>query len=184
MQGRTGTNLLVGSQKSCRAGRVLVLGLGNILLKDEGVGVHVVEQLQKQPLPGNVEIVDGGTASMDVLLLNQGIDKLVVIDAVRAGKKPGTIYNVRLKAKERDGLSQIFSCDPKISLHQVTLFDALAIAERTNCAPKEIVIIGVEPKEINCGLELTNEVKQRIPDIVNIVLSEIKNDIHREQTNR
>jgi len=184
MQGRTGTNLLVGSQKSCRAGRVLVLGLGNILLKDEGVGVHVVEQLQKQSLPGNVEVVDGGTAGLDVLLLNQGIDKLVVIDAVRADKKPGTIYKVQFKTKELDKLNQIFSHGSKISLHQVALLDALSIAERTNCAPKEIVIIGVEPGEVDCGLELTGEVKRRIPDIVNTVLSEIKDDIHREQTNR
>ena len=181
MQVKTDTNLLVGSQKSCAAKRILVLGLGNILLRDEGVGVHVAEQLQKQTLPGNVEIVDGGTASLDVFLLTQGIDKLVVIDAVRAGKKPGTIYKAWLKAAELDKLALIFGQDreSKISLHQVGLIDALACAEKMNCAPKRIVIIGVEAGEVDCGLELTEKVKQRIPEIINIVLEEIKDAVHK-----
>ena len=97
---KMGTSLVVSSGNSCgKSGRVLVLGLGNVLLKDEGVGVHVAGQLQKQVLPCNVEVIDGGTAGLDVLLSQQGLDKLVVIDAMRAGKKPGTIYKTRLKAE-------------------------------------------------------------------------------------
>jgi len=152
----------------------LVLGLGNILLKDEGVGVHVAGELQKQNLPANVEVIDGGTAGLDILLAQEGLDKLVVIDATRAGRKPGTIYKARLKAGEMDKLTRIFGQDKdsKISSHQVGLIDALSAAEKMSCAPREIVIIGVEPKEINCGLELTEQVKQRVPKIVNMVLEE------------
>jgi len=62
----------------------------------------------------------------------------------------------------------------------MNLMDALAVAERLNCAPKEIVIIGVEPKKIDFGLELTDEVRERIPEIVNIVLKEIEDAIHTE----
>ncbi len=178
---KMGTSLVVSSGNSCgKSGRVLVLGLGNVLLKDEGVGVHVAGQLQKQVLPCNVEVIDGGTAGLDVLLSQQGLDKLVVIDAMRAGKKPGTIYKTRLKAGEEDKLTQIFSEaeQPKISLHQVGLIDALAAAEKLNCAPKEIVIIGVEPKEMDYGLELTEPVKQRLAEIVNMVLEEIKDAVH------
>ena len=179
---KIGTSLVVSSGNSCRkSGRVLVLGLGNVLLKDEGVGVHVAGQLQKQVLPCNVEVVDGGTAGLDVLLSRQGLDKLVVIDAMRAGKKPGTIYKARLKGTELDKLTRIFGQDreSKISLHQVGLIDALTCAEKMNCAPKRIVIIGVEAGEVDCGLELTEKVKQRVPEIINTVLEEIKDAVHK-----
>jgi len=178
MRIKTDASLVMSSEKSCSTGRILVLGLGNILLKDEGVGVHIAQMLQELALPHNVEVVDGGTASLDVLLLAPGIEKLVVIDALRAGKEAGTIYKARLKSEERDKLEQIFSSDSRISLHQVGLIDALAIAERMNCAPKEIAIIGIEPKKIDCGLELTDDVKQKIPEIINTVLKEIEDAIH------
>jgi len=178
MRIKTDASLVMSSEKSCSTGRILVLGLGNILLKDEGVGVHIAQMLQELALPHNVEVVDGGTASLDVLLLAPGIEKLVVIDALRAGKEAGTIYKARLKSEERDKLEQIFSSGSRISLHQVGLIDALAIAERMNCAPKEIAIIGIEPKKIDCGLELTDDVKQKIPEIINTVLKEIEDAIH------
>lgn len=160
---------------SCsKAGRILVLGLGNILLKDEGVGVHIARQLQDIALPGNVEVIDGGTAGLDILLSQKNLDKLVVIDTTRAGKKPGTIYKTRFKAEEMDKLTGIFGQgkDLKISSHQFGLIEALAAAQMCNCAPREIVIIGVEPKEINCGLELTEQVSQRMPEVVKMVLEE------------
>jgi len=188
MRIKTDASLVMSSEKRLRraqssrygAGRVLVLGLGNILFKDEGIGVHIAQRLQELALADNVEVMDGGTASLDVLLLAPGIEKLVVIDALRAGKEAGTIYKARLKTEERDKLEQIFNGNSRISLHQIGLIDALTIAERMNCAPKEIAIIGIEPKKIDCGLELTDEVKQRIPEIINTVLKEIEDAIHTE----
>ncbi len=175
---KTDASLVMNPVKSFGAGGILVLGLGNVLLKDEGVGVHIAQRLQELALPDNVEVMDGGTASLDVLLSATGIEKLVVIDALRAGKEAGTIYKTRLKNQERDKLEQIFSGNSRISLHQIGLIDALAIAEKMNCALKEIVIIGVEPEKIDYGLELTDKVKQRIPEIVNTVLKEIEDAIH------
>jgi hydrogenase maturation protease len=168
------TNLAINPANS-KGGCILVLGLGNILLKDEGVGVHVAKQLQDMALPDNVEVVDGGTAALDMLLSQKDLDKLVVVDATSAGKKAGTIYKARLKAGEIDKLSCIFSQgeDLKISSHQFGLIDALAAAEKMNRSPREIVIIGVEPKEINYGLELTEQVSRRIPEVVKMVLEEI-----------
>ena len=181
MVSRTRTSL-ADRQQGCsgKNGRVLVLGLGNILLRDEGVGVHIAAELEKQDLPANVEIIDGGTAGLDVLLSQEGIDKLVVVDAVRFGKEPGTIYKIRLSVGEKGKLTQIFGPDneSKISLHQIGLIDALAAAEKLSCAPREIVIIGIEPKEITHGLELTEQVKRKIPKIVNTVLEEINDAIH------
>jgi len=181
MQIKTGSSLVAGPEKNRSDSRhVLILGLGNILLRDEGIGVHVVEELQKQDLPGNVEVIDGGTTGLDVLSLTARVDKLVIIDALRAGKEPGTIYKTCLNSKQKDRLTQISSQDKqsKISLHQVGLLDALSLAEKINLAPEEIVIIGVEPGEVDCGLELTEQVKRKVPEIIKKVLEEIKDDIH------
>jgi hydrogenase maturation protease len=167
-------------QNSKGTGRIVVLGLGNILLKDEGIGVHVVQRLEKQDLPGNVKVIDGGTSGLDILLLQEGPYKLVVIDAMKAGKEPGTIYRTRLKAHEMDRLTEIFSKNDQaaISLHQVGLIDALLVARKTGCAPDEVTIIGVEPLEIDGGLELTEQVKEKIPEIISTVLEEIKDAVH------
>lgn len=187
---KTDASLLVAPAKDCGkhpeppAGscRILVLGLGNILLKDEGIGVHVAGLLQKQDLPDNVEVIDGGTAGLDILLSEEGRYKLLVIDALRAGGRPGTIYRGRFRAGQKDELPRIFgqAGDSKISLHQVGLIDALAAAEKMNRAPEEIVIIGVEPGKVDYGLELTEPVRQSVPQIIEKVLEEITNAVHRE----
>lgn len=158
-----------------KAQRILVLGLGNILLRDEGVGAHVAQRLQQRSLPGSVEIVDAGTAALDVLLLAQDIERLVIIDAMRTGGKPGTIYVARVPVGETSQLAQMFAWQDgsKISLHQAGLLDALLAARAIGCAPEQIVIIGVEPAEVDCGLELTDEVERRIPEIIDTVLKEI-----------
>lgn len=166
--------------------RVLVVGVGNILLKDEGVGVHVVRKLEELALPNDVEVIDAGTAGLDILLLHEDVERLVVIDAVRAGNKAGTIYKAHLKAGEMGKLTQLFDrrANSKISLHQIGLIEALAAAEKLNCAPKEIVIIGVEPGEWDYGLELTGPVARSVPEVVKKVLEEAENVIHREQADR
>jgi len=159
---------------------ILVLGVGNILLKDEGVGVHVVWEMLKLALPTNVEVIDGGTAALDVLITRPGLHKLIVIDAVRAGEKPGTIYKIRFKTGEKNRLAELFTGHEgsKISLHQIGLLEALAAAEKTAGSPDEIVIIAVEPAELDCGLELTEKIKQRIPEIINIVVEETEDAVH------
>jgi len=183
MQIRT-SDILLESQKRSRqnARRVLIVGVGNILLKDEGIGVHVVGQLQKQDLPGNVEVIDGGTAGLDILLSQNGPYKLVVIDAIKAGKEPGTIYKSRFKPKEKDRFMRVFNRaeTSQISLHQVGLLDALKAAEKMQCAPEQVVVIGVEPSEISPGLELTTQVRQSVPQVVKEVLKEIGDVVHRE----
>lgn len=161
-----------------KGGRVVVLGVGNILCKDEGIGVRIAQKLQEMMLSLNIEVIDGGTAGVDVLLsVIEGIDKLIVVDALRAGKEPGTIYKAHLNIEEKDKVMQVFSDEgrSKVSLHQVGLFDAISIAEKIGCAPREIVIIGIEPAEVGYGLELTEQVGQKLPEIIEKVIEEIKN---------
>jgi hydrogenase maturation protease len=126
--------------------------------------------------------MDGGTAALDILLLQQGLYKLIVIDAIRAGSKPGTVY--RLKVQQKNRLTHIFGKDgqSKISLHQVGLIDALMVAIKMNCAPAEIVVIGVEPGEVGPGLELTEPVRRSVPKVIKEVLKEIKKRISATKT--
>lgn len=175
-------NMVTGPapEKAYKKGRILVLGLGNILLKDEGIGVHAAEKLQEFALTEDVEVIDGGTAGMEVLLSQGGGYKLVVIDAMRGGERPGTIYKARFGPGDIDKLEQIFGCEPKLGLHQAGLIDSLAAAARLNCGPDEIVIIGVEPCEVGWGLTPTEELKNRVEEIVNTVLEEIGHAVYEE----
>ena len=142
-----------------------VVGIGNVLLRDEGIGCHVVGALEGIPLP-DVQVIDGGTCP-DVLQLLEDVDKLVIVDAVRGGGMPGQIYRFR---PEDVTLEQ----KPLLSLHDMSLIDSLKLMQvRHNVG--DAVIIGVEPKEINCGLELSPELQERIPQIIDAILSELNN---------
>jgi hydrogenase maturation protease len=144
----------------------LILGIGNILLKDEGVGVHVVKRLKTMPFPENVEVLDGGTAGLDLTDFIGGRKKVIVIDAVNAGGKPGTIY--RLTKENLD-------IKPKAigSFHEIDFLDALYISEVMNSKPEEVVVIGIEPKDMSIGTELSPEIEELIPEIIRIVKTEL-----------
>ncbi|MDI3280206.1 MAG: HyaD/HybD family hydrogenase maturation endopeptidase [Bacillota bacterium] len=146
---------------------ILVLGVGNILLKDEGVGVRVVEALRSRDLPPGVELMDGGTLGLDLMSPISRADRLIVVDAVQAGDEPGAVY--RFRADEVDVKRM-----PITSLHQVSLFEVLSLCKQMGQAPREVVVIGVEPKEINWGMELTPEIQQRVEPVVELVLQEIQ----------
>jgi hydrogenase maturation protease len=142
-----------------------VVGIGNALLRDEGVGCHVVHALEGIPLP-DVEIIDGGTCP-DVLQLLEGADKLIIVDAVKGGGMPGQIYRFHL---EDITVEQ----KPFLSLHDMNLVDSLMLMQLWHNIG-EAVIIGVEPREISWGLELSPELKEKMPQIVDAVLSELTN---------
>ncbi len=145
--------------------RIVVLGMGNELLKDEGVGVHIARALRETPFPSNVAVVDGGTLP-DAPLSFEGVDKLIVVDAVRAGNEPGVIYRFRPEDIEQGG--KVLT-----SLHQMSLLENLWLMERFSQKPGEVIIIGVEPEDMSLGLELSERLQERLPRIIEIVLEEI-----------
>ena len=147
-----------------------VLGIGNVLLRDEGIGCHVVRALEEIPLPG-VEILDGGTCP-DVLQLLEDADKLIVVDAVKGGGMPGQIYRFHL---DDIALEQ----KPFLSLHDMGLVDSLMLTKLWHSIG-ETLIIGVEPKEIEWGLELSPELQEKVPHIVELILAEIANAADRK----
>lgn len=148
--------------------RIVVLGLGNALLKDEGIGIHVIHALQNSPSPPdiNLEVIDGGTSS-ETLYLLEGADKLIIIDAVRGGSDPGSVYRFRPAEITLDNKDYV-------SLHQIGILESLRIMECMGVRPKDTVILGVEPKEIVWGLELSPELEHKVPQIVKLVMEEAR----------
>jgi hydrogenase maturation protease len=148
--------------------RVVVLGVGNELLKDEGFGVHVARELAGRTFASPVEIIEAGTVP-DCWQGCEPISRLVVIDAVYGGSEPGAIYRFSPEDIE-------FETCLRTSIHQLSFVDSLKLSEITGNKPEKTVIIGVEPKEVAWGTELSEELRNRIPDVVKIVLKEITPD--------
>lgn len=146
---------------------VLVLGIGNLVMGDDAVGVLVAQRLQQEyRFADNVEIMDGGTLGLDLLPKLENITNLIMIDAVETGKKPGTY--VRLCGDELPVALQT-----KVSPHQMGLKDLLAVSGLMGHTPKEMVLIGVQPGSIEMEIGLTAEVQAQLDVMVSGVLSEL-----------
>lgn len=152
------------------AKRIVVAGVGNLLLRDEGVGIHVVNELRKHSLPEYVEVYDFGVRGLGILDSLEGADKAILVDAVKMGDKPGTIYRFSLDEIETE--DRILKM---ISIHDLDLMTAVRIGKFTYKLPKDIVVIGIEPETADeYGMELTPKVKEAVPKVVQAVLDEIK----------
>jgi hydrogenase maturation protease len=147
--------------------QITILGVGNLLFSDEGVGVRVAELLQdRYDFGENVQVVDGGTLGLNLLSVISEADFLIVIDAVRNGGDPGTLYRLAGDEIPRRILA-------KNSLHQVDLLEALACCQALDKVP-ETVILGVEPEDITTmGVELTLTVQAKIEEMVQAALQEL-----------
>jgi hydrogenase maturation protease len=146
---------------------ILVLGIGNVLLQDEGLGVRAVEQLQRRfELPREVDVLDGGTAGM--ALLDDFIDyqRVIIVDAVSTGQSPGTI--VRLGGTAVPAFFQT-----AISPHQLGISELLATLELAGERPEHIVLLGMVPKSTELSLDLTDEISRRLDDLTDCVASEL-----------
>ena len=144
----------------------LVLGIGNLLLGDEGVGVRIIEAIRERAMPEDVEAADGGTGGADLVDLMAGRRKVIIVDAAEFDGRPGDI--LRFTAADlspREGIG--------LSLHDLGLAEALTMMRRLGCEPEEVVIFGVKPKDMSPGLDLTAEVAAAVPKVVELVLAEL-----------
>jgi hydrogenase maturation protease len=147
--------------------KVLILGVGNILLGDDGFGVHLINSLADTPFPPNVQILEAGTVSHQLIPLFRELDNLIVIDAVQAGDTPGSIF--RFSPEDMQ-----FPSEQMVSLHQISLIDVLRMAELTGSKP-ETVIIGVQPKDVSSwSLELSDEVRAVMPKVKQLIMEELQ----------
>ncbi|HCC55276.1 MAG TPA: Ni,Fe-hydrogenase maturation factor [Desulfobulbaceae bacterium] len=146
--------------------KILILGVGNLLLKDDGFGVHLVNSLKDTVLPDNVTLLEAGTVSHQLIPLLHEIDHLIVIDVVEAGDTPGALF--RFSPDEMK-----FPVAPQASLHQISLVDVLHMAALTGSKPKT-VIIGVQPKDVSSwSMELSDELLAVIPRVQELVFEEL-----------
>ena len=152
------------SENSSKTTAVIV-GVGNLLLRDEGVGIHAVRALQELDLPDNVCIVDAGTAP-DLVAYSASGARLIIVDAAKAGGKPGTIYRFTPDDLE-------FKTTKLISLHEIGVRESLEMMRLAKNQPEATVIIGIEPGEIDWGMALSPVLQSRMPEIIKVILREI-----------
>jgi len=145
----------------------VIIGVGNLLLKDEGVGVHVAQELQKRDLSSAVEVHDGAVAGIGLLDFFPGASKVLLIDAADMNLDPGAIvrFTPEEVISEKGG--------PRFSAHDVSLLEVLKLAKALDQYPLEVVIFGIQPKEISWGTELSPEVRASVPKVIEAVLKEV-----------
>jgi hydrogenase maturation protease len=143
---------------------VVVVGVGNELMRDDGVGVHVVRHLCQQGRDERVEFIEAGTALAEALdLVPRGADVLVV-DAARGGEEPGSVYRL--------GLNDV-GTERGVSLHETSLPEAFALAKLAGTRFGTVVILGVEPGRVEVGTELSPPLREKLPAILDAVRKEV-----------
>ena len=153
--------------------KTIILGVGNQILGDDGVGIHVSNELKKRIKDPNITINDAVTGGMNLLELLLGYDKAIIVDAVKSNKgEVGEVRRIPL-----DNFSTMHSCNP----HDVSLIEAIEVAKKMGekRIPQEIIIIGIIMKEIPCefGEKLSKKIEAAVPKAVDMTLNEIKKDI-------
>jgi len=150
--------------------KTIILGIGNLILGDDGVGVHVANEVKKQIKSNDITVDEAITGGMNLLDLLLGYDKAIIIDAVKSdSSKTGEVKKILLS-----DFTTMHSCNP----HDVSLVEAIDMAKKLgeDRIPKEIIIIGIMMKEIPCefGEELSEKIKAAVPKAVKMTLKEIK----------
>ena len=146
--------------------KTVILGVGNLLLTDDGVGIHAIQKLQADyALPAGVQVVDGGTCGLDLLQFLEGVDHLIIIDAAKLGKAPGSIARL-----EGDQVPAYLAL--KTSPHEIGLPELLFTARLTDIYPERVVIFGVQPESIETHLGLTPAVAAILEELVELAAVE------------
>lgn len=146
---------------------ILVLGLGNLVHSDDGLGVHAIHLLQKDPrVPPDVELLDGGTQGLSLIPHISGFDRVVVIDAVDVGEAPGTLLRLEGAA--------LANLPGKATVHTLGFADLMVALKLLDSAPSEVVLLGVQPQSTSdWSAELTPPVRSAVEKLPGLVLAQI-----------
>ncbi len=145
--------------------KTAVIGIGNSLLKDDGVGIHILKHIEKEPWHKKVELIDGGTCIFDLMDAFIKNEKLIILDSVKGGHLPGTIY--KLTPNE---LGRFIKATT--SLHDVQVLDLLQNINYMGYFP-EVIIIGIEPEAVCFDLNLSKTVERQLPKMIALLKDEI-----------
>jgi hydrogenase maturation protease len=147
--------------------QTMVLGLGNLVHADDGVGIHAIAALERDPrVPSDVLLLDGGTQGLDLINHLAGVRRLLVIDAIDAGEPCGTV--LRFEGKTLKGLPG------KASVHQLGFADLMIALQLIDEAPEEVVVFGVQPKSTEWGAELTPPVAGALAPLLDNVIAQLE----------
>ncbi len=142
--------------------KTLVVGVGSILMGDDGIGTRVIDELLKEDIPDNIRLHSGDVSGLDLLKVFPGFDKVIIIDAADMSENPGCIkvfdFSSIKKAEFKD----------QFSTHGMALLETLTLAENLDLA-KDIKIVGVQPESTDFDLELSELIRDKIPEIIRIV---------------
>ena len=148
---------------------VTILGVGNVILKDEGFGVRVAEYLDHHyTFPDSVQIVDGGTLGIELTQYVTGTNKLLVIDSINGGAEPGTVFRFH-----NDAIMEHFQ--DKLSAHEVGIQDVLALLTVTGHKIPDVIVIGAQPFDVEAGVGLSDGMQALLPQIVEQALKDLGN---------
>jgi hydrogenase maturation protease len=147
--------------------KIIILGVGNLLLSDEGIGVHVAQRLMDIVFPPEVEIVEGGTDGFGLIHILIKAERLILIDALKGGGTPGSIY--RFDLEECRPFPDLY----KTSVHQISILEVLNLSGLIGPTPRT-TIIGVEPKSLQIGMELSPEIEAQVPKVIQLVKEEVR----------
>lgn len=147
---------------------ILILGLGNPLQGDDGIGCRVVQELEERTLPDDVEVMEGGTPGVGLLNLFESRRRVIIVDAAEMGRPPGEVVRFRPEQVTLTGSTQRFS------LHRSGVADALALAGELKLALPDIIVFGVQPKSVDWRDGLSPEVQAAVPEVIQAVLNEAR----------
>jgi len=154
--------------------KVVVVGVGNLLMGDDGMGIWVAEELRKAP--DEVLVLDGGTALLDVLEEVEGAERLVIVDAMSGDGPPGTVYVL-----SSDDLGKRKG---RFSLHDMGVAEMLELGRLMYRIPEDVVLVGVEPEHVGPGIGLSRTLREKLQEVVRVVAEVARNSnrICREGT--
>jgi hydrogenase maturation protease len=147
-------------------GRITVLGIGNPLCRDDGIGIRVIGEMRESGKYPEIAILDGGAAPDLFSLLDPDSGKLIIVDALRGGGRPGDIYRLKL------GVENIADEMPA-SLHGMGILDSLKLMKQLGRRLPAVIIIGIEPADVSHGLRLSPAIEALVPDLIKAVEEEL-----------
>ncbi|WP_457591503.1 hydrogenase maturation protease [Geoglobus sp.] len=145
---------------------VVVIGVGNLILGDDGFGIHVIERMKKMEEFRNVKIVDAMTNSAFLLEAMDGEEKAIIVDAMDIGQEGVGVFRFNPNLED-------FPSDIMLSMHDLHFKDVIAMARGVYSLPEEIVIVGVKPRKVELSMELSDECRRYIDEVIEIVKREL-----------
>lgn len=152
--------------------KALIVGFGNILMGDDGAGIHLIQKMEKYPLPAQVELLDGGVNSFAALAALQEASLAILIDTMKGGGEAGDIYRL---TQDQIGSQP---CGQRLSLHDFSLMESLQLAKQMGALPP-VIIYGIEPASVELMMGLSTPVEKAVEVVITKILEDIRSMIQR-----